>query len=198
MSMRKPGRRSIGIVLWGAALLTLGWPALATGSTEQQGAAPAPAAPTAPPTQAGTHRTLQALGTTDLQTFIAGMEADRLLLAEIRKDLPDKRSDADLYLKRLKQLAGQSDPVHLVPKVNRLIEQEPIYYDWLEKNAASQSQGQQSQGQQSQSASDYVVGGARGFVIAFQDFQNALLLTVINRLDLAERALQEATLENPK
>ncbi len=185
--------RPAGILLACAVMLLLVIPAWGTGTSEQPSGGPASAgsAPAASSQSSG-HHTLQALGTTDLQAFINGMEADRLLLAEIRKDLPDKRSDADLYLKRLKDLAGQSDPVHLVPKVNRLIEQEPIYYDWLEKNANAQGQNQ------GQSASEYVVGGARGFVIAFQDFQNALLLTVINRLDIAERALQEATLPPPK
>jgi len=185
--------RPAAVALSCAALLLLVTPAWGSGTSEQNGggSTSAGAAPAASSGPSG-HRTLQALGTTDLQTFLNGMEADRLLLAEIRKDLPDKRADADLYLKRLKVLAGQSDPVHLVPKVNRLIEQAPIYYDWLEKNGTAQGQNQ------GQSASEYVVGGARGFVVAFQDFQNALLLTVINRLDIAERALQEATLTAAK
>ena len=186
--------RPVGTLLASAAMLLLLVPPVWSSGTSEQtagGSASAGAAPGAAPQAAG-HHSLQSLGTTDLQAFINGMEADRLLLAEIRKDLPDKRADADLYLKRLKDLAGQSDPVHLVPKVNRLIEQEPIYYDWLEKNGTAQGQNQ------GQSASEYVVGGARGFVVAFQDFQNALLLTVINRLDIAERALQEATLAPSK
>ncbi len=195
MSVRKVSRRLVRpavIFLMGLVLLMTAGAAGATGTTEQSGGAtePSASAPAAAPSDSAQHRTLEALGSTDLQTFIAGMEADRLLLAEVRKDLPDKRADADLYLKRLKDLAAKSDPVRLVPKVNRLMEQEPIYYDWLEKNANSQNQNQ--------SASDYVVGGARGFVVAFQDFENTLLLTVINRLDIAERALQEATVEPAK
>jgi hypothetical protein len=69
-----------------------------------------------------------------------------------------------------------------VPRVDRMIEQAPIYYDWLEKNIRDQSQN----------ASEYVVGGARGFLVAFQEFQNTLMLIVINRLEIAEHAIRDA------
>jgi len=180
----------------GALLLVLASPSWAGGAPEKTPAepvTPAASVPATPPPAASPalHAgPFAALGTIDLDTFIAGMEADRLLLAEVRKDLPDKRSDADLYLKRLKELAGTSDPARLVPRVNRLLEQESVYYDWMEKNAGNQNQGQAAD-------NEYVVGGARGFVVAFQEFQNALFLTVINRLDIAERALQEAAAPSP-
>jgi hypothetical protein len=125
----------------------------------------------------------KALGSTDLQTFLASMDADRLLLFEVRKDLPDKRADADVYLKRLKELAGKSDAARLIPKINRLIEQEPIYYDWLEKNIQNQQDNQ----------NEYAVGGARGFIVAFQDFQAEVMLVVINRLEIAGNAIRAST-----
>lgn len=123
-----------------------------------------------------------AIGTDDIKAFLAAMDADRLLLFEVRKDLPQARSEADTYMKRLKELAALSDPVHLVPKVNRMMEQAPIYYDYVEKNIQNQNDA----------ANEYVVGGARGFILAFQDFQGAVLLTAINRLDIAERAIRGA------
>ncbi len=124
----------------------------------------------------------RALGSNDMQSFLASMDADRLLLFEVRKDLPQKRNEADVYLKRLKDLAAKSDAARLVPKVDRLIEQEPIYYDWLEKNIQNQADNQ----------NEYVVGGARGFLVAFQDFQNEVMLVVINRLEIAGNALRAA------
>jgi hypothetical protein len=140
------------------------------------------------PAQGGGHATtLRSLGSTDVRSFLASMDADRLLLFEVRKDLPNKRSDADAYLKHLKELAARSDAARLVPKVNRMIEQAPTYYDWLEKNIQNQTDNQ----------NEYVVGGARGFLVAFQDFQNEVMLIVINRLEIAGNALREATALSP-
>jgi hypothetical protein len=131
--------------------------------------------------------TLRSLGSTDVRSFLASMDADRLLLFEVRKDLPSKRSDAEAYLKHLKELAALSDAARLVPKVNRMIEQAPTYFDWLEKNIQNQTENQ----------NEYVVGGARGFLVAFQDFQNEVMLIVINRLEIAGNALREATALSP-
>jgi hypothetical protein len=131
----------------------------------------------------GSSAVQKALGATDVQTFLASMDADRLLLFEVRKDLPDKRADATVYLARLKDLAGKSDAARLIPKVNRLIEQAPIYYDWLEKNIQNQQDNQ----------NEYAVGGARGFLVAFQDFQAEVMLVVINRLEMAGNAIRAST-----
>jgi hypothetical protein len=128
-----------------------------------------------------------ALGSWQVSDFLAAMDADRLLLNEVRKDIPQVRSEADAYMKRLKELASISDPVKLVPKVNRMMEQAPIYYDFIEKNIQDQNQA----------ANEYVVGGARGFLVAYQDFQNAVLLTVITRLEIAENALRGAAGVSP-
>lgn len=169
-------------------LLTWASPAAETGGTAGAGQGGATAQGTAQTgtAAAGSSSTqaaiAAALGSTDLPSFLAEMDADRLLLFEIRKDLPQQRSEADAYMKRLKDLAGKADPVGLVPKVNRMMEQAPIYYDYVEKNIQNQNEAQ----------NEYVVGGARGFLVAFQDLQNAVLLTVINRLDIAEHALRNA------
>jgi hypothetical protein len=133
-------------------------------------------------TSAGASAVKTALGSYDVQTFLSAMDADRLLLNEVRKDIPQDRGEAMAYLKKLKDLASVADPVKLVPKVNRMMEQAPIYYDFIEKNIKDQNQA----------ANEYVVGGARGFLVAFQDFQSAVLLTVINRLEIAENALRAA------
>ena len=129
----------------------------------------------------------RALGANDVDSFLAGMDADRLLLFEVRKDIPDKRADADVFLKKLKDLAAKSDAARLVPKVNRMIEQAPIYYDWLEKNIQNQQENQ----------NEYVVGGARGFLVAYQDFQAEVMLVVINRLEIAGNAIRAASVQSP-
>lgn len=134
-------------------------------------------------TGGGSAAVQKALGTTDVQGFLDSMDADRLLLFEVRKALPDKRADANVYLARLKDLASKSDAARLVPKVNRLIEQAPIYYDWLEKNIQNQQDNQ----------NEFVVGGARGFTVAFDDFQSEVLLVVINRLEMAGNAIRAST-----
>ena len=152
----------------------------ATGAQGSTAAALAGAAGSASPDALAAIKS--AIGTDDINAFLAAMDADRLLLFEVRKDLPQVRSEGDAYMKRLKDLAGMSDPVRLVPKVNRMMEQAPIYYDYVEKNIQNQNDA----------ANEYVVGGARGFIIAFQDLQNAVLLTVINRLEIAERAIRGA------
>lgn len=126
-----------------------------------------------------------ALGSLELQGFLTSLEADRLLLSEIRKEVPEERKEAEVYFKRLKDLASLSDPVRLVPSVNRVLEQAPIYYNWLEKKFANPSER----------ISEYYVGGAQGFQLAFDAFQKAVLMDVINRLDIAERALREVTSE---
>ncbi len=151
-------------------------------------ASPAPEKPSGSASgEAGRAAVQRALGSNELQGFLAAMDADRLLLFEVRKDLPQKRADADIYLKRLKELAARSDPALLVPKVNRMIEQAPIYYDWVEKNIQNQNEN----------ANEYVVGGARGFLVAFQDFQNEVMLIVINRLEIAGNAIREAAALSP-
>ena len=109
------------------------------------------------------------------------MDADRLLLYEIRKETPNERKEAEAYLKGLKELAALSDPVRLVPKATRVLEQAPLYYDWLEKEFKDSAER----------VSEYYVGGAQGFQIALEEFKSMVLMTVINRLEIAARALRE-------
>lgn len=122
---------------------------------------------------------LQNIDPAELARLAAKMRADRLLLAEVRKDIPDTRAEAKVYLDRLKQLAAQSDPVNLVPLINKVLSQAPIYYDWLDKKFKTPSDR----------VAEYYVGGARGFSFALDEFKNAVLLTVINRLDVASQIM---------
>lgn len=126
---------------------------------------------------------LQSVDPAEVNRLVKGMQADRLLLAEVRKDIPDSREEASIYLSRLKDLSAQSDPVRLVPLINRVLDQAPIFYDWLDKKFDNASDR----------VAEYYVGGARGFSFALDTFKNAVLLTVINRLDIASQILSQLT-----
>lgn len=117
----------------------------------------------------------------DLGQFVEQMEADRRLLSEIRKEVPDVRQEAEMYLDRLKNLAARSDPIKLVPLVNRVMSQAPIYFEWLEREFEDQEE----------QVSEYYVGGARGFHFALENFKSAVMMTIINRLDMASRLFRE-------
>ncbi len=119
-------------------------------------------------------RVLQIIDLDDLPDLI---EADRRLLSEIRKEVPENRKEAEVYLKRLKKLASASDPIRLVPLVNRVLDNSTIYYDWLDKEFENQDER----------IMEYYVGGARGFSFALGNFRSAVLYTVINRLDITSR-----------
>lgn len=115
------------------------------------------------------------------QELIAKLESDRLLLAQVRKQVPQTREEAELYLGRLKRLASRSDPVRLVPLANRVLDQSVIYYDWLEREFEDPGER----------VVEYYIGGARGFHIALEEFKSAAMFTVINRLDVTVGILTE-------
>ncbi|MAG13377.1 MAG: hypothetical protein CMN78_02195 [Spirochaetales bacterium] len=121
------------------------------------------------------------LNLVDVDRFVRRLESDRRLLSEIRKEVPEARLEAEMYLKRLKDLAARSDPVRLVPLVNRVMEQAPIYFDWMDREYENEEER----------AMEYYVGGARGFNYALESFKNAVMMTVINRLDIAARVIKE-------
>ena len=133
-------------------------------------------------------QTLRTIGTSrstlkyvDMDQFLQKLESDRLLLAEIRKDVPQGRDEAEVYLVRLKQLASRSDPVRLVPLANRILDNAPIFFDWLDREFESAEE----------EVTEYYIGGARGFHFALETFKSAARLTVINRLDIAKKVVSE-------
>ena len=123
-------------------------------------------------------RTLEAVKIPEL---IDKLDVDRLLLSEIRKPVPDDRGEAESYLARLKFLAGRADPLRLVPLANRLLDQAPIYFDWLDRDFESQDE----------EVMEYYVGGARGFSYALDNFKTAVMFSIMNRLDVASRVIFE-------
>jgi hypothetical protein len=101
------------------------------------------------------------------------MEADRLLLAELRKELPEARAEADAYLARLQQLALRSDPARLGPAAERMMDTAPAFLDWRDATFETQEEA----------ARAYVDAGADAFGQSFTDLRNAILLTVAQRID---------------
>lgn len=100
-------------------------------------------------------------------------EADRLLLTELRKELPDTREEAALYLQRLQRLASISDPARLAPLAMRMLSTGATYLEW--RHDAFESPAARSRA--------FAETGAHGFPTAFTSFRNAVLLTVSNRLE---------------
>jgi TolA-binding protein len=103
----------------------------------------------------------------------AQFEADRLLLTELRKELPDTRAEAELHLRRLQRLASISDPARLAPLASRMLSTGATYLEW--RHDAFESPAERSRA--------FAETGAHGFPTAFTNFRNAVLLTVSNRLE---------------
>jgi hypothetical protein len=101
------------------------------------------------------------------------MEADRQLLFELRKDLPETRPEAEAQLERIRSLALAADPAHLGQLVDRLGEAAPVFLDWRFEDHVSDTEAAQA----------YVDSGASAFDTTMSEFRNEVLLSVANRLD---------------
>ena len=119
------------------------------------------------------------LASRELDLLLQRIEADRRLLGELRKELPQDRAEAELYLARLRILAGQSDPVRLSPLANKLMLQSRTFFDWVENEYETPEERVQ----------DYYIGGARGFYVVMEEFKREAMFIVINRLDIASQLL---------
>lgn len=101
------------------------------------------------------------------------MEADRQLLFELRKDLPETRPEAEAQLERIRSLALTSDPARLGRIVDRLDDTAPAFLDWRF--------GQFDTPQEINEA--YIDTGANAFDTSMSDFRSEVLMSVANRLD---------------
>lgn len=116
-----------------------------------------------------------------VERLLAQVEADRLLLSELRKPIPVDRKAAEEYLRKIRDLAAASDPVSLSLLANTVIQQAPYYFDWAEKDFDDPDQR----------ALEYYVGGARGFHLALEEFKRGVLLTIINHLEALSELVYE-------
>lgn len=111
-----------------------------------------------------------------LGAFKDALDADRVLLLERRKGVPDERPDAIAQWNLIKSVAGRSD-ASLVAKVDRVTRALPAYYDWVETDFTSALEAQLS----------FLLTGANNFESAITDFWNSFLLIASNRLEQIAR-----------
>ena len=104
------------------------------------------------------------------------LEGDRLLLAEMRKDLPGGMTDARRFWATVKNLAVNSDP-SLGPKVDKVTSALPAYYAWFEAEFASEQESDLT----------YALTGAINYEMSVDELWNAVLLVVIDRIDTLAR-----------
>ena len=108
----------------------------------------------------------------DVSKEIRQLEPHRLLLVELRKDMPDTRKTAIEYWKRVKSMAAKADP-SLGPKADRVIRLLPTYFDWAEGEYVDTYE----------SVATYVDSGANDFGTIIGDFEKDVFLSIINRID---------------
>jgi hypothetical protein len=101
------------------------------------------------------------------------MEAARQLLLELRKDLPDRREDAEAYLDKIQHLATEADATNLGQPAKRVLETAPTFLDWRDGTYTSQAERDAA----------FLTSGAAGFATDFTQLKDAVLLSVANRLD---------------
>ena len=101
------------------------------------------------------------------------LEADRQLLFELRKGLPETRPEAEAQIERIRDLALSSDPARLGQLVDRVSDTAPAFLDWRF--------GEFSTTQEFSSA--YVETGANAFDSSMEEFRSEVLRSVANRLD---------------
>lgn len=101
------------------------------------------------------------------------LEADRQLLFELRKGLPETRPEAEAQLARIRSLALSSNPSRLGQLVDRVGEVAPTFFEWRFTEFASEMEA----------ADAYIESGANAFDSSMNEFRNEVLMSVANRLD---------------
>jgi hypothetical protein len=102
-----------------------------------------------------------------------GLEADRQLLFELRKGLPETRPEAEAQLERMRTLALLSNPSRLGQIIDRVAETAPDFFDWRFTEFTSADEATRA----------YIDSGANAFDASMTDFRNEVLLSIANRLD---------------
>jgi hypothetical protein len=103
----------------------------------------------------------------------APLEADRQLLVELRKQVPDTRPEAEAHIERLRSLALSADPSRLGQLADRVADAAPDFLDWRFTEFGSADEATRA----------YLDSGAGAFDSTMTEFRNEVLLSVANRLD---------------
>ncbi len=101
------------------------------------------------------------------------LEADRQLLVELRKGLPETRPEAEAQIDRIRSLALSADPSRLGQLVDRIDDTAPAFLDWRFGEFASTDDFTNA----------YIDTGANAFDTSMEDFRSEVLMSVSNRLD---------------
>ena len=101
------------------------------------------------------------------------LEADRQLLFELRKGLPETRIEAEAQLDRIRSLALSSNPARLGQLVARVDDAAPAFLDWRFTEFLSPQEASEA----------YVNSGANAFDTSMDEFRSEVLMSVANRLD---------------
>ena len=104
------------------------------------------------------------------------LEIDRLLLADMRKDSPEVRAEAQRFWVDVKALAVKSDP-SLGPKADRVSAAIPVYFDWLERDFSSVQEANLT----------YLLTGASNYDSSINEFWGAFVLVLMDRIDVLVR-----------
>ena len=112
-------------------------------------------------------------GIPDVERFAEQIEADRLLLVEMRKELPDDRREAFAFWNNVKELAAVSD-ASLVAKANNVITALPAYFNFLETDFDNQQDA----------VLTFQLTGASDYETASDEFWRAFALSLIDRLTI--------------
>lgn len=110
---------------------------------------------------------------TSFNTLYDPLEADRQLLFELRKGLPDTRPEAEAQLARIRRLALSSNPARLGQVVGRVSEAAPAFFEWRFTPFTSNEAA----------TAAYINTGANAFESSMEEFRDAVLMSVANRLD---------------
>ncbi len=103
----------------------------------------------------------------------APLEADRQLLFELRKAMPETRPEAEAQLERIRTLALSADPARLGQLLDRVTEATPAYLDWrFGEFATSQD-----------FTAAYIDSGANAFDTSMEEFRSEVLRSVATQLD---------------
>jgi hypothetical protein len=156
----------------GRAVATAALPVLllAMPVAAQSPSASAPVSPVATPSGPTTD---PASATGQLLGLRGTLEADRMLLAELRKDVPNTHAEGEAFVAHIVDLALASDPAGLGVIVSRVRNAAPAWLDWRD--------GQYTTAQEAADA--YARSGAAAFDASWENLHDAVLLTVVNRLD---------------
>ena len=101
------------------------------------------------------------------------MEADRQILLELRKGLPETRPEAEAQIARIRSLALTADPGRLTQHIDRLDDAAPAFLDWRFGEFANTQEFSQA----------YIDTGANAFDSSMEEFRSEVLMSVANRLD---------------